>query len=257
MELLIARDAQRARRRHPRRGGCTSGRSTCRPATCPARRSPGSPTIPTCSSGWRTRWPRRSGWRRASCCSTFRRGRPCSAWTCRSAPAAARSSGSPTPAARASSACRAWPTSSIAARGVSASSWPRRRERPLDGILDLLTCPPPRCARRLADEESLLRMRRLTMISRRAFLAQAAGLAAARSPASRRSGPAVPAAAPTPITVYKSSTCGCCAKWVDHLRANGFAPDGARRRGHGRDQGRAWACRRASARATPPWSTSI
>jgi len=29
---------------------------------------------------------------------------------------------------------------------------------------------------------------------------------------------------PTPITVYKSSTCGCCAKWVDHIRANGFAP---------------------------------
>jgi hypothetical protein len=29
---------------------------------------------------------------------------------------------------------------------------------------------------------------------------------------------------PTPITVYKSSTCGCCTKWVDHLRANHFAP---------------------------------
>ncbi|MCI0437307.1 MAG: DUF411 domain-containing protein [Gemmatimonadetes bacterium] len=24
------------------------------------------------------------------------------------------------------------------------------------------------------------------------------------------------------IVVYKSPTCGCCAKWVDHLRANGF-----------------------------------
>lgn len=24
------------------------------------------------------------------------------------------------------------------------------------------------------------------------------------------------------ITVYKSPTCGCCAKWVDHLEANGF-----------------------------------
>jgi hypothetical protein len=24
------------------------------------------------------------------------------------------------------------------------------------------------------------------------------------------------------ITVYKTSTCGCCAKWVDHMRANGF-----------------------------------
>jgi hypothetical protein len=35
----------------------------------------------------------------------------------------------------------------------------------------------------------------------------------------------VPAFDPTPITVYKSRTCGCCAKWVDHLRANGFATD--------------------------------
>ena len=24
------------------------------------------------------------------------------------------------------------------------------------------------------------------------------------------------------ITVYKSPYCGCCSKWVDHLRANGF-----------------------------------
>jgi hypothetical protein len=24
------------------------------------------------------------------------------------------------------------------------------------------------------------------------------------------------------ITVYKSPTCGCCSKWVDHLKANGF-----------------------------------
>jgi hypothetical protein len=36
---------------------------------------------------------------------------------------------------------------------------------------------------------------------------------------------AVPAFADAPIavTVYKSPTCGCCRKWVDHLRANGFA----------------------------------
>ena len=24
------------------------------------------------------------------------------------------------------------------------------------------------------------------------------------------------------VTVYKSPTCGCCVKWVDHLEANGF-----------------------------------
>lgn len=28
---------------------------------------------------------------------------------------------------------------------------------------------------------------------------------------------------PIAVTVYKSSTCGCCRKWVDHLTANGFA----------------------------------
>ncbi len=27
------------------------------------------------------------------------------------------------------------------------------------------------------------------------------------------------------VTVYKTSTCGCCGKWVDHLRDNGFAVD--------------------------------
>jgi hypothetical protein len=27
---------------------------------------------------------------------------------------------------------------------------------------------------------------------------------------------------PIAITVWKSPTCGCCAKWIDHLNANGF-----------------------------------
>jgi hypothetical protein len=30
--------------------------------------------------------------------------------------------------------------------------------------------------------------------------------------------------APQPIVVYKTATCGCCTKWVDHLKAAGFAP---------------------------------
>jgi hypothetical protein len=39
-----------------------------------------------------------------------------------------------------------------------------------------------------------------------------------------------PAAADEPaasnaIVVYKTPTCGCCTKWVDHLRANGFEVD--------------------------------
>jgi hypothetical protein len=28
----------------------------------------------------------------------------------------------------------------------------------------------------------------------------------------------------TPITVYKTPTCGCCGKWVEHMRQAGFAP---------------------------------
>jgi hypothetical protein len=30
--------------------------------------------------------------------------------------------------------------------------------------------------------------------------------------------------AEVPIEVYKTRTCGCCAKWVEHLKANGFNP---------------------------------
>ena len=29
-------------------------------------------------------------------------------------------------------------------------------------------------------------------------------------------------AAVSVVTVYKSASCGCCGKWVDYLRANGF-----------------------------------
>ena len=59
------------------------------------------------------------------------------------------------------------------------------------------------------------------MISRRDFVSQAAGLAlssigAAQLLARVRS--------TTAITVYKSASCGCCGKWVDYVRANGFAP---------------------------------
>jgi hypothetical protein len=28
----------------------------------------------------------------------------------------------------------------------------------------------------------------------------------------------------TPLTVYKDPDCGCCEKWVAHMKANGFAP---------------------------------
>jgi hypothetical protein len=28
-----------------------------------------------------------------------------------------------------------------------------------------------------------------------------------------------------PVKVFKTATCGCCQKWVDHLAAAGFAPE--------------------------------
>jgi hypothetical protein len=31
-----------------------------------------------------------------------------------------------------------------------------------------------------------------------------------------------PPAAAAPVAVYKSATCGCCAKWNDHMRSAGF-----------------------------------
>jgi hypothetical protein len=31
-------------------------------------------------------------------------------------------------------------------------------------------------------------------------------------------------AAAQPITVYRTANCGCCGKWVEHLKAAGFVP---------------------------------
>jgi hypothetical protein len=61
------------------------------------------------------------------------------------------------------------------------------------------------------------------MTSRRTFVTRAAGLAFASIGARRLWGLAAPGTG-TAITVYKSASCGCCAKWVDHLKANGFTP---------------------------------
>ena len=62
------------------------------------------------------------------------------------------------------------------------------------------------------------------MMQRRVFVARLAGLVAVGVTGRRLLAEIPGSIAPTPITVYKSSTCGCCTKWVDHLRANGFAP---------------------------------
>ncbi|HEX6939082.1 MAG TPA: DUF411 domain-containing protein [Longimicrobiales bacterium] len=41
------------------------------------------------------------------------------------------------------------------------------------------------------------------------------------APAAEAAAPLADGAAPT-ITVYKSPTCGCCRKWVEHVRKHGF-----------------------------------
>ena len=60
------------------------------------------------------------------------------------------------------------------------------------------------------------------MPSRREFLSQTVAAAALvllnHGP---RAGGGFRAASPT-LTVYKSPSCGCCAKWVEHLRAHSF-----------------------------------
>ncbi len=55
-------------------------------------------------------------------------------------------------------------------------------------------------------------MNRQSVIDRRRFLAASVAMLLA--------GPAL--AARDVIEVFKSSTCGCCTKWIGHLRANGF-----------------------------------
>jgi hypothetical protein len=56
------------------------------------------------------------------------------------------------------------------------------------------------------------------MLTRRRFVAGAAGFLLIGVDCR-----GVPAQTATPITVYKSRSCGCCTKWVEYLDANGFA----------------------------------
>jgi hypothetical protein len=51
-----------------------------------------------------------------------------------------------------------------------------------------------------------------------------AGLAVAVAAAFLGVGFSISAQRGTPIDVYKTATCGCCALWVKHLQANGFTP---------------------------------
>ena len=45
----------------------------------------------------------------------------------------------------------------------------------------------------------------------------------ARSPSDASSEPVSANASTDVVTVYKTEACGCCLKWVDHLKANDFA----------------------------------
>jgi hypothetical protein len=59
------------------------------------------------------------------------------------------------------------------------------------------------------------------MISRRSFLARTAALGATLA-GGRSLWAAVAAPDPKTMTIYMSPTCGCCAKWVEHVEAAGF-----------------------------------
>lgn len=59
------------------------------------------------------------------------------------------------------------------------------------------------------------------MYTRRAFFASALVALAARPSRALDFAEGLPVPLP-PMTVYKSASCGCCRKWVDHARAAGF-----------------------------------
>jgi hypothetical protein len=60
------------------------------------------------------------------------------------------------------------------------------------------------------------------MTSRRSFVGQAAGFGLALA-GGKSLWAAIPGTAADPtLTIYMSPTCGCCAKWVDHVKAAGF-----------------------------------
>jgi hypothetical protein len=62
-------------------------------------------------------------------------------------------------------------------------------------------------------------------LNRREWIARAAGIVCGGT-ALAGLFPALSTAAakPVTITVYKDPSCGCCTKWVEHLKASGLAP---------------------------------
>lgn len=63
------------------------------------------------------------------------------------------------------------------------------------------------------------------MMTRRTWLASAIGTMAGGAALSLlRPAIAFAGSAPAALTVYKDPLCGCCTKWVAHMKANGFVP---------------------------------
>jgi hypothetical protein len=62
-------------------------------------------------------------------------------------------------------------------------------------------------------------MDEMTRVSRRTLLGQAAAAALGLMALPRLLAARAPK---TPLLVYKDPGCGCCEKWVDHMRAAGF-----------------------------------
>ena len=58
----------------------------------------------------------------------------------------------------------------------------------------------------------------------RTFLPLLSFLATAAMPSTGQTSQA-PKPAPVPMQVYKTPTCGCCGKWVEHVKLAGFAPE--------------------------------
>jgi hypothetical protein len=59
----------------------------------------------------------------------------------------------------------------------------------------------------------------------RTMLVGIASLALLATPAAAQQSRPRPAGALIPMKVYKTPTCGCCGKWVEHVKAAGFAPE--------------------------------
>jgi hypothetical protein len=60
------------------------------------------------------------------------------------------------------------------------------------------------------------------MMSRRSFVGQAAGFGLALAGGESLWAAGRRAVADSTLTIYLSPTCGCCLKWVEHMKAAGF-----------------------------------